>query len=196
MRKWSPSSGGGTVPTGQSQLDLANLTQWISVTLSYFQHHVLPVRLYKPSELKRKSLLFFSQPPSMPTRAQGLGLLEKLSVPPVLEKNFRSIYLLCVSFITPTKHFTSDTSDHQMCMSFPHTTQSCETPAGVLHFNIVLYLPEDSIRSCRWRAQSPIVLQLWMPITGSMSSGYQQLLSNLATSWRFPWLLSLWIHLC
>lgn len=49
------------------------------------------------------------------------------------------VFLLYISLllIQNTLHFWHF-SDHQMCMSFPHTTQSCETPAGVLHFNIVL----------------------------------------------------------
>lgn len=57
-------------------------------------------------------------------------------------------------------------------------------------------LPEDKIRSHRSRAQSHrIGSQLQMPMASRRPPGCSQLLSNLATDWRFPLPSSSWIWL-
>lgn len=44
-------------------------------------------------------------------------------------ENLNAGYCLCVSFVIHTKHFTSDTSGHQMCVNFSYNNQFSETSA-------------------------------------------------------------------
>lgn len=51
-------------------------------------------------------------------------------IPSGHRENLNAGYCLCVSFVTHTKHFTSDSSGRQMCGNFSHNNQFSETSSG------------------------------------------------------------------
>ena len=105
---------------------------------------------------------------------------KNLVLPPV-------VCFQCVSFTTHTEHFTFG---HRMYGLFSPQQQFSETPAGcpAIQLNSDAIYPE-TVSDSRGSGLSPTRLAPpppQMPIASSRSSGYPQLLSNLATNWRFP----------
>lgn len=150
----------------------------------------------------RKTCLLDFLPPCVRNEAEWLALWEACYLVSVLPL-FENYTPVCLSFTIHTKHFTSDTSGHQMCGDFSTTEPFSEIPAGcpIIQFNSNT---NPSSRPQRWRTQSHKAVPhprfrcksqvigpqvphnfclTWLPITGS---------------WDLLWIWSFWnsSHYC